>query len=59
MKIVDDILAELSDRSGFDGWWGDIDPDIQTEIRQALAARVETALAAAGWVRRRTTRGQP
>jgi hypothetical protein len=43
-RIVDDVLAELNGRGGFDGWWGDIHPDIRTEIRQALAARVEAAL---------------
>ena len=32
-KIVDEIIDNLNDRSGFDGWWGNLDDDIQDEIK--------------------------
>ena len=35
-RIVEEILRELDDRGGFDGWWGDIDEDIQEEIKAKL-----------------------
>ncbi len=30
------IINELNDRSGFDDWWGNLDEDIQDEIKQEL-----------------------
>lgn len=43
-RIVDAVLRNLDDRSGFDGWWGDLDTDIQAEIRRALRGDVEDIL---------------
>jgi hypothetical protein len=37
------VLRDLCDRSGFDHWWGEIDHDIQQEIRDDLAAVIEKA----------------
>lgn len=34
------VLAELLDRGGFDGWWGNLRHDLQDEIREALAAAI-------------------
>jgi hypothetical protein len=42
--IAEAVLAELEGRSGFDGWWGGIDADIRSEIRAALAERIEHAM---------------
>ena len=39
--VVDAILAELSDRSGFDGWWQGIDLDVRVEIGHALRRIIE------------------
>lgn len=36
MNTTDKIIAELSDRGGFDGWWDSIDSDIQDEIKNDL-----------------------
>lgn len=36
--MVDAQIAELMSRGGFDGWWGDIDEDIQDDIRTTLIA---------------------
>lgn len=35
-KIVRKIFSFLSDRGGFDGWWADVDHDIQIEIKDAI-----------------------
>lgn len=35
-NIIHDIFDELTDRSGFNGWWDGIDGDIQQEIRNTL-----------------------
>ena len=32
-KAVDDIVSDLTDRSGLDGGWDSIDDDIQEEIK--------------------------
>ena len=37
------VLRDLDDRSGFDHWWGNIDGDIQQEIRAELAKVIEKA----------------
>jgi len=42
--IVDAVLEDLEGRSGFDGWWGDIDDAIQREIRVELAEKIEALL---------------
>lgn len=33
MEKTNKIINMLSDRGGFDGWWGNIDDDIQDEIK--------------------------
>jgi len=35
-EIIELILNELKGRGGFDGWWGNIDDDIQEEIQHEL-----------------------
>ena len=40
IKLVDNILDELNDRGGFDGWWGSIDTDTQDEIKLELVGIV-------------------
>ena len=42
-EIVTSILEELYDRSGFDGWWYNIDAEIREEIENELIARRKTA----------------
>lgn len=42
--IVSEILQELNDRSGFDGWWGCIDDEIQEEIEDALVTIAQRIL---------------
>jgi hypothetical protein len=37
------VLDDLNDRSGFDHWWGDIDGDVQREIRGELAKTIDNA----------------
>lgn len=39
-RIVAAVLRDLNGRSGFDWWWGDIDPGIKNEIREDLARLV-------------------
>lgn len=34
-KIVDAIIADLTDRSGLDNEWSNIDKEIRLEIREA------------------------
>ncbi len=34
--IVNKMIDVLCDRGGFDGWWGNIDEDIQNEIKEEL-----------------------
>lgn len=36
-EIVDRIIAELTDRRGFDAAWDETDADVREEIRTALA----------------------
>ncbi len=42
--IVEAVLADLRDRAGFDGWWENIDEDIQAEIVADLEAQVQQVL---------------
>ena len=44
-NIVDAVLKDLEDRSGFDWWWDGIDEDVQAEIRSALVEIVRQELA--------------
>ncbi len=39
-QIVDRVLHCLNGRGGFDGWWQDIDPEIQDEIKQELSDQI-------------------
>ena len=38
------IYKNLSDRSGFDHWWDNIDSDTQEEIRGTLEAKITKIL---------------
>ncbi len=38
--LVDNIIAILSARKGFDGWWNNIDDDIQEEIIDEIVALI-------------------
>lgn len=42
--IVDALLDDLYGRSGFDAWWDTIDPEVQGEIREELARKLEALL---------------
>ena len=42
--IVEKMIDELSGRSGFDGWWGNIDEDIQNEIKEELCKIIQNTL---------------
>lgn len=35
-EIIEKIIDALRDRGGFDDWWGNIDTDIQNEIKEDL-----------------------
>ena len=35
-KLTEEILYELQGRSGFDGWWWNIEKEIRTEIHEAI-----------------------
>lgn len=35
-NVIHNIFDDLTDRSGFGGWWDSIDQDIQDEIRETL-----------------------
>ena len=35
-EIIEKIIDTLCDRDGFDDWWGNIDKDIQNEIKEEL-----------------------
>lgn len=41
MKKVKKILNMLNDRKGFDGWWDDIDEEIQNEIAEEIRKIIE------------------
>ena len=43
--VEDVIVGELLDRSGFDAWWDDMDPDVRLELRAALDAAAARVLA--------------
>jgi hypothetical protein len=43
-RIVEVVITDLSDRSGFDWWWDDTDAGIQDEIRQTLESKVRGVL---------------
>jgi hypothetical protein len=43
-RIVFSVIDELQSRRGFDGFWGDLDKDIQEEILSALVEVVEQEL---------------
>jgi hypothetical protein len=43
-EVVSKILLELNDRSGFDGWWSNIDYDIQEEIENELVSIIKSIL---------------
>jgi len=43
-EIVDEIIDVLSDRSGFDDWWKNIDVDNQNEIKEMLVNVVKTKI---------------
>lgn len=40
-RIVNAVLNNLNGRAGFDGWWDDIDPETQEEIRESLTMLVQ------------------
>jgi len=41
MSKAEQIIELLSDRNGFDGWWGMIDDEIQEEILNELTELIE------------------
>jgi hypothetical protein len=47
-KIVDAVLKDLHDRSGFDGWWGMIDDDVRLDVVVELETTVCAILEDAG-----------
>ena len=48
VRIVDSVIDDLWDRGGFDGWWCDIDEDIQQEIIDSLTATVHNKILESG-----------
>lgn len=46
-KIVSAVMLDLSDRSGFDGWWGSVD-DVQLDVVTDLEDVVGALLQAEG-----------
>jgi hypothetical protein len=36
-ELADGVIGVLSDRGGFDSWWGDIDEEVLNEIIDAIA----------------------
>lgn len=40
VRVVDAVLKDLQDRSGFDHWWDDISDDVQEEVRADLIEAV-------------------
>lgn len=42
--VAQEILHELNGRGGFDGWWGEIDDEIQEEILVALSNVIQKAV---------------
>lgn len=43
LEYAQKIITMLCGRSGFDGWWGDIDDDTKQEIRCELADIIREA----------------
>ncbi len=43
-QIAKKIVDDLEGRSGFDGWWEDIDPPIQAEIHEEIASTIRNAM---------------
>jgi len=41
LAVADVVLYELRSRKGFGGWWGDIDPETQTDIRETIGRIIE------------------
>ena len=41
-EIVDRLIDDLCDRSGFDNVWDSLDPDIQDEIREEWKSIIRT-----------------
>lgn len=46
MTKTEQIISALSNRGGFDGWWGDIDEDIQQEIIAEIDAIIDESASA-------------
>lgn len=47
-RIVDAVLKNLTDRSGFDGWWGTFDADVRLDVVTELETTVCALLEEAG-----------
>jgi hypothetical protein len=43
-RAAEAVIRELDDRRGFDGWWYDLEPDIQQEIKEAIARAIDKSL---------------
>jgi hypothetical protein len=54
-KIVNAVIRNLEDRSGFDWWWRDVDAKTRTEIRKSLAEDVRKVLVRDERARQRAT----
>ena len=48
-KIVDAILEDISDRTGWGNDWDDTTPDIKKEIKETWAKIIENELKNAHW----------
>jgi hypothetical protein len=46
MTTVERIIDALSSRGGFDGWWDDMDSDIQQEIVKEITTIIDEAATA-------------
>jgi hypothetical protein len=44
IELVDVVLKNLADRSGFDHWWDDLDVDVQLDIINSLEAALAARL---------------
>jgi hypothetical protein len=43
-QIVENMISLLSDRGGFDDWWGDIGWDIKEEIINELEINIKNII---------------